>query len=144
MHPVFYSMLNSRKVSAPVVYLSDASYLDTQVDPTDAIYSISFLSNRTTLGLDDPFWVSSGSGGDYEIRVTLMSGTFSSVSAATSVWLSLGTNREWLVRKTTVGTKSCTALYEIRNAATLVVLDSATITLSATVESSGGGGGIDP
>jgi hypothetical protein len=149
MHPTFWAVLEGRRSStvAAVVYLSNAAYSTTVTDPTDATTTISFTNTRDlSLGADeapiDPFWLSAGSASDYDIRVTPLTGTFSSGSASTGTWLNLGTTRSWNVAKLVVGSKTCTATYEIRMAASpFTVLGTATISITATVEDSGGGGG---
>ena|SRR5690606_25493049 len=67
----------------------------------------------------------------YEIRWTNTSGSPTSGSA-TGSWLSLGTSRSWTVSRASAGTTTCVATVEIRNAATGVVLTSATITIGCT------------
>lgn len=74
-------------------------------------------------------WLSGGSAANYDIRATILSGTFSSGSVGT--WLNLSGTRSW-TRGAAAGTfQSVTALFEIRNASTLVVLASANITLES-------------
>ena len=74
-------------------------------------------------------WLSFGTASNYECRATVISGALSSGTAGS--WLSLGTSREWTVTQSVVGTNTCDLTIEIRNASTLVVLDSATITIEA-------------
>lgn len=151
MHPSFYSLLNSRRGSSSggsgsIVYLTDTGYSTTVVNPSIAACTLGFLSTRDMSGgfddlLIDLYWLSAGTTSGYEIRVTPLSGTFSTGSDSTATWLNLGTSRSWKVSKNSAGGKTCTATYEIRDASSLVVLNSATISLTATVALSGGGGG---
>jgi hypothetical protein len=67
---------------------------------------------------------------NYQVRATLNSGGPLTASSATGVWLSSGV---WLVNQSGVGSRGANLTIEIRRAADGVVLDSATVTLSATV-----------
>lgn len=75
-----------------------------------------------------------GVGADYEVRATLQSGSLT--SGTTGSWQNLGSNRSWTVQRagSSVGTSSAQILVEIRRAGTTDVIDSATITLTAIVE----------
>lgn len=77
-------------------------------------------------------WLLSGAAGDYDCRMTTVSGTLSGGTAGS--WLNLATDREWR-RSQLVGPASSTyaGTLEIRDATTLVVLVSATIDLIAEV-----------
>lgn len=68
----------------------------------------------------------------YDCRATVTSGTLSSGTAGT--WLNCSTGRTWRVDRASLGTKACTFTLEIRDATTLAVLATATMTVSATVE----------
>ena len=76
-------------------------------------------------------WLLSGAASDYEVRATLSSGTLS--SGTTGTWQNLGTSRSWTVVDSTFDAIISEAIIvvEIRNATTLLVLDTATITLQA-------------
>jgi hypothetical protein len=78
-------------------------------------------------------WLTTGSASAAEVRATVVSGAVSS-SDATGVWLNLGTNRSWgaNTRVNASGGNSdlCVLTIEIRNATTLVVLDTATVTIA--------------
>jgi hypothetical protein len=81
-------------------------------------------------------WLRGGLSSGYEARATLNSGTLS--SGTTGAWLVLSTTRSWSCAATrgSTGSSSQTAnlTIEIRSVATGLVLDSATITLTATAE----------
>lgn len=77
-------------------------------------------------------WLPSGTASNYDVRVTVNSGSLDGSSSATGSWLNLGTTRSWAVARSSVGNQSANLTVEIRDAGTLSVLDSATITLSAT------------
>ena len=74
-------------------------------------------------------WLSFGTASNYECRATVTAGAIT--SGTTGSWLALSSSREWKVEQGSVGTGTATLTIEIRNASTLVVLDSATITLEA-------------
>lgn len=76
-------------------------------------------------------WLLSGAASDYEVRVTLSSGTLS--SGTTDTWQSLGTSREWTVVDSALDASIVAAVIvvEIRDATTLMILDTATINLQA-------------
>lgn len=76
-------------------------------------------------------WLLSGSASAYEVRATLSSGTLS--SGTTGTWENLGTSRSWTVADSTLDPYMSEAVIvvEIRDATTLLVLDTATITLQA-------------
>lgn len=74
----------------------------------------------------------------YEARATLVSGTLS--SGTTGSWLVLSTSRAWSVTSTIGGggghaEKNCTILVEIRDATTLLVIDSDNIVLNSEANS---------
>lgn len=74
-----------------------------------------------------------GAASDYEVRWTTVSGTLT--GGTDGAWESLGTTRNWTRNRTsdTPGTTTVVGTVEIRNASTLVVLASATITIQGIV-----------
>ena len=76
-------------------------------------------------------WLLSGAASNYEVRATLSLGTLS--SGTTGTWQNLGTSSSWTVACSTFDASPSEAIIsvEIRDATTLLVLDTATITLSA-------------
>lgn len=73
-------------------------------------------------------WMLSGAAADYESRFTETSGTVSTGSVGT--WQALSSSRTWTVVTGVGTTKTCTGTISIRDAATLDVLDTASITLT--------------
>jgi hypothetical protein len=71
-------------------------------------------------------WLVSGAASNYEVRATLDSGSLTAGSSATGTWLSLTSNRSWFID---LG-GSADLTIEIRNASTLAVLDTASVSLS--------------
>ena len=72
-------------------------------------------------------WITSFPTTNYDVRATIVSGTFTSGTAGS--WLNLGTTRSWSRNATIGNIQTVTADFEIRNATTLVVLATAQITL---------------
>ena len=87
------------------------------------------LSNLTYTTLET--WLLSGAASAYEARATLSSGTLS--SGTTGTWENLGTSRSWSVVDSVWDGSQAEAVIvvEIRDATTLMILDTATITLQA-------------
>lgn len=74
-------------------------------------------------------WLSFGSASSYEVRATVTSGAVT--SGTTGSWLALSSSQEWLVQRGTVGISNAVLTIEIRNATSLVVVDSADVDLEA-------------
>lgn len=113
------------------------SYGDVAVQPADA-------SITMTLGNDGSFspitsqsvWLTgAGPTSAYEVRATITGGSPGSFSTGEDgVWENLGTSQSWSRDRTGgEGISSVTALFEIRDAFSLVVLASAEIELTAEV-----------
>lgn len=104
-------------------------------DPSDAstAYFLNSTGSEASLpaGQVSNTWLLSGIASDYEVRATLTSGSLT--SGTTGTWLSLGTSRSWTRDRNTAGVSQAVMTIEIRNATTLVVLDSASVTLTAEV-----------
>lgn len=83
----------------------------------------------TTLGT----WLLFGAAADYEVRMTMQSGT-NFAGSALSTWLAANSNRSWNQTLGAIGTATGTGLLEIRRVSTGTILGSATVTLTATVE----------
>lgn len=69
--------------------------------------------------------------GNYECRLTLSAGSFS--TGTNNTWQNLGTTRIWTLSQVGSGSSSCTYTAEIRDAASLQVLASVVGGLSANV-----------
>jgi hypothetical protein len=108
--------------------------------PSGSTTSIQFQSNGDVVVSDEfgnsvryQWKIGGGEGADYEVRWTNTSGTLSTGTAGT--WLSLSSNRQFLVLFNGTGVKSCTGTVEIRMAAAPnTVFDSASITITAVGE----------
>lgn len=79
-------------------------------------------------------WINptSAAGSAYEVRALIVSGSVSSGTIGS--WQALSSNWEWIVSRSTIGTSTAVLTIEIRLASDGSVLDSATITIEATVE----------
>jgi hypothetical protein len=84
-------------------------------------------------------WLLSGLNSDYQVRLTVVSGTTPGGSSSGS-WLSLGTSRSWTL--TTPGDFNSVTV-EIRRVSDSVVIATATVTMSY-IDTGGGGGGGGP
>lgn len=74
-------------------------------------------------------WLAAGSASNYEARVTVTVGDLT--SGTTGSWLALSSSHEWYVQRPVIGKKICEFTIEIRNASTLSVSASASISLTA-------------
>lgn len=78
-------------------------------------------------------WLRIGSSGDYQVRVSSVSGTLDSTSDAANTWLSLSATRTWLTPEVTSGTTTVTFTLEIRDTATNTVRAASSVTLTAEI-----------
>ena len=124
-----------------VVAISDQSLPDANVDPgvagvTYAVNSDGTVSYSTVASGSGTIenWVNptSAAGANYEVRVTKNSGTNPSGSSL-ATWLALSSSRSWTIGQSGLGNTSCNLTVEIRDASTLVMLDSATVEMIAEV-----------
>ncbi len=120
---------------AATVNLNAETISDEQVNPADALAQIEFDTAGTVNGPSSPYaWLTNGTASNYEVKATITAGTFSTGTSGS--WLALSSARSWTVARTSLGSKSCTATFEIRAIADpSTILDTASITLTATVTS---------
>lgn len=121
----------------PLVLITDQTITDILVaNPASAAYQLlntgvcQRVTNSGTTFIQN--WISPQSGmSGYEVRATVASGSGGTLNGTTGSWLSLGTSRTWELTESanTLATRVLTI--EIRNATTLVVQTSASITLQA-------------
>jgi hypothetical protein len=122
--------------SAIVPSISDALYEDTEESPTTAIAFFELQSDGETLsnmGAGANWLIGSTNGAAYECRATMLGGT-TLTSGTTGSWIALSSTRRWTVQRASLGTKDAGFLLEIGLAGANSALDSATISLTATVE----------
>lgn len=137
----FGLMMTAISGGAPTITL-DASYTANSVvtDPVDATAQFELTNggdirktsgNNTVSDVGD--WLVPKFGmAQFDAMLTVNSGS-SPTGASLATWLNLGTTRNWQLAQTAVGTNTSNCTLQIRNATTLVVQDSATITFSAEV-----------
>lgn len=119
------------------------SFESTRTSPTDSIVKYQLTSGGleqyddmagyTTFNT----WLLSGSASSYDVRATVVSGSVT--SGTTGSWLNLGTTREW-TRQNTLDIESSQQVVltiELSLAGAATPIDSATVTLTATVTSGG-------
>lgn len=127
------------------ISISNVTANSIQVNPVDATAQYSLTSSgdiRATAGnntlVDIGDWISpkGGASNFYEARATVTSGSLT--TGTTGAWLGLGTTRTWTLTQSSAGlTSTCIFTVEIRRASDSVVVDSATITLTANKDISG-------
>jgi hypothetical protein len=123
--------------SRTVVRISDAYISDTRTGVTaTATYELTNAGvvNNTTSGGTTAVenWVTptSAAGAAYEVYVTNSGDPLS--SGTTGSWLALSTSRTWTISKAgPIGFVQADLAVQIRNASTLAVLDTASVTLYA-------------
>jgi len=122
-------------LNAVHISISDQSLTDVGASPSFVSYSlqsdgdIETVSGVGTLNLVDWITPVSKAPGAYEVRATLSLGD--TPTGTLGSWVALSSTRTWSLTQTGPGVKSCELFIEIRLG--LVILDSATITLSAEV-----------
>jgi hypothetical protein len=123
------------------VNINNMSDQDDEISPTDAVCSLSLNSGGTITSVPSnsaaQTWLTAGAASAVDVRLTQNSLTGAGVmgGAALATWLNCGTTRTWTLTNTTNGNNNSTftGTMELRDATTLAVLDSATVTLSANV-----------
>jgi len=135
------SMDNLRGKSAETISISDHSITGYGLSSAGAWYRL--LSNGQAQAATDyngvatyflENWVTpTSAAANYEVLVTVVSGSLAFTSATTGSWISLNTNRAWFVQRTGNGYTSAQITVQIRRVGTSTVLDTATIYLEAEV-----------
>jgi hypothetical protein len=129
----------ARKIFAgDVIAISDTTADAEAISPSAATASFALASDgdidrtsgtNTVSDLGD--WITPQTNmAAYECRFDLLSGTLT--SGTTGAWQSLSSTRTWTKQQTTNGTSSASGTLSIRRASDATVLDTATITLTAT------------
>lgn len=135
-------MLGARKLmmfaTSGAVAISNQDIHDTTIGPTaEAQYTLALsgaASSVTSGGGSVPIsgeWLTSGSSSDFEVRATIVSGSVTSGTIGS--WENLGTTRTWTRDRGAIGISTVVLTIEIRNATSMVVLDTAEITLTAEI-----------
>lgn len=136
MQPIDIMLLSGDQTAVVAIDNANAfARTNTEAEIT-AYYSLQNTGDgqhTNSTGTNSSFtWKNSGNVSDYQVRATVTSGTTPGGDGVGS-WLSLGTSRSWSLNQYGDGTKQCTITVEIRLQSTGQVLDSATITIKATV-----------
>lgn len=134
------SLAGAQATIPPSVNINGGSMNSVAISPTDATSGYQLNSSGaeqeiTTFGTSTfNTWLLSGSAANYDVFATLNSGTLT--SGTTGTWLNLGTSRSWLVTRTsnTAGSANVSLTIQIRPAGGGAVLDTANVTLTATVD----------
>jgi hypothetical protein len=119
-------------VTTVTVSINDQSVSDITISPTTAIAAYSINSDGTVRDHDGALletWLLTGAASSFEVRATLSSG--STPGGTLGTWLACSTTREWTITGSSPVPVSCVLLIEIRNASTMVTLDSASVTMTA-------------
>jgi hypothetical protein len=118
-----------------------ATYSASAFSPNDATITVIFNSNGLTQisqnnggSINQYTWQGNGTASQYDIRATVTSGTVS--GSATATWLNLASSVQWSCIRTEnlTGTTTAVLTVEIRDASTLALVASGTVTLQAVVE----------
>ena len=124
------------------VYLpANINRTSTHVAPTDSFAGVRFNSSgalevtaidATTLSYTESIgpWLLSGSASGYDVKMNFGSPDAFSGSGE-NVWLNLGTTREFYAAMTGNGIRDSSAVVEIRDAASLVVLKTSSVSMYA-------------
>ena len=128
-------MAGNARGSAPLVAINNASDSAFVFSPNTATASYTLNnSGQVVLGNSGFFenWIIPQVGmSDYEARATLNSGSIT--SGTLDAWVSLGTSRTWQVVRSISGVSGANLTIEIRLTGGSVI-DSATVTLSASID----------
>lgn len=123
--------------SGPNASLPASLYVEDNASAGSSTASFTMNSNGTYSSVGNLSSVSgtwqtgTGTGSSYDVRVTLITGTFS--SGTTGTWVSLSTTRSWSCVQSSPGFKYTNATLEIRDASTLAVLATSDLTVQASV-----------
>lgn len=110
---------------------------DIAFSPSTATASFALNSNGTytCIGSITPgngTWLKgTGTGADYEARITVIAGAFSTGTVGS--WISLGTNRLWTLDLAVIGSDAVVSVVEIRDAVSGIVLTSCNLDLNVEV-----------
>lgn len=122
-------------IGAPQVAQPDVTVLvqNTQPSTSNAIFTMKSDGTWTTSDAQSGQWlVGSSNGGAYDVRATVTSGSTPG-GAGVGTWLQLSSDRLWNIGQVTTGTNTGTLLIEIRPTGGGSNLDTASISLTATV-----------
>lgn len=134
MLELFASTLASTSVTIDDTFVSDVRLSPTNASAQYQLTNAGIVNRITSAGgtVQTDTWISpiSFAGANYEVKATSL-GPDTLTSGTTGSWLALSSTQTWSLSQTTDGTSTVALTIEIRNAVSLAVLDTATITLSA-------------
>jgi hypothetical protein len=125
-----------------VSVFSPISDFDSSTQPADASASLTVNSSGALTtspdGTGNQTWLVAGSASQVDVRLSQTGLTGNGVmgGAALATWLNCSTTRTWTITNTTNGfnPSTFTGTLEFRDATTLAVLDTATVSLTANTE----------
>lgn len=129
LFPTSTAATSDRIVTGATISPADATALY-EINTDGKIYEAANNAPKTFVET----WLVSGVSADFEVQAVVTSGTLTSGTANT--WISLGSGAMgWTKTRTanTDGTDACIFTLNIRRVSDLVVVDTSTITLNATV-----------
>jgi len=130
-------------LASAVVSFTAGNVEDLEIDPGFSTATVTFANDGSYSGTGNVSgfsgnWISplTAAGNDYEIRMTVNSGSTPG-GATTGSWLALGTTRIWTFSQVVVGFTTANVTVEIRKASSGVVLSDGggAFNMSATVTS---------
>lgn len=136
------SIQNFYGTSNTVISITDHTISDLDVSDANAYYFLTAggqVEQSTEIGGINPVnleqWCTPTSQApNYEAYVTVTSGSLTPGSAATGTWVALSSTRYWYLQESVSGQSTfCIFTVQIRRVGTTTVLDTATITLEASV-----------
>lgn len=119
----------------PPPFIYDTAVATYQLKNDGTAHAIATDGTGVAATTDTPIageWAPGATGANYDVRVTLISGTLDGGGSATGVWLNLGTTRAWSHSHSSAGSSSGVIQVEIRPAGGGATLDTATITLTGS------------
>lgn len=122
---VVWSRINCSDTDATSSRFTGTATAAYEVHADGTVYT---TTGTNTLGLLEN-WLSFGTASNYEVKATLLGGA--TPTGTLGSWLALSSNRAWTLSQSLVGDTTCTLLIEIRNALSLAVVDTATVTIYA-------------
>lgn len=125
-HSLTDEKFSSGTTDARIQWQNDGQLWAFRVWGSDFEYPLEWWSDEPETSIGD----------SYECRhiSTGKIGTFSVQAAVANTWITITTGREWGVTRTTNGTKSCTATFEVGDDGAESADDSAVFTTTATLD----------
>ena len=136
------SIWNFYGTSNVVISITNQDIFDLDASDANAYYFLTSggqVEKSTDIGGINPTnleqWCTPTSqASNYEAYITVTGGSLTPGSAATGTWVALSSTRYWYVQESRSGqSTTCTFTVQIRRVGTTTVLDTATITLEASV-----------